>query len=182
MDLKSKVDQNIWISPQVNNETREYIEFSSSTTFNGIRTNYSQTPYLLQVPEEDHKRCDIKKIQKQQELQDLDFTQIISNPGSGYANQTICQHVLKFPFAETENTQFLSQSGKRSWQEIVLINDDSGVSHPIHQHGGWYWVVGEGQFNFKINSVYSSLSNALDKSKISNLKKYKNGIKKDLYN
>ena len=137
VDLKSKVDQNIWISPQVNNETREYIEFSSSTTFNGIRTNYSQTPYLLQDPVKHSKRCDIRN------KNNPSFLQIPADPNFNHTrDQTICQHVLKFPFK------------KQSWQEIVLINDDNGVSHPIHQHGGWYWVVGEGQFNHNISRKY----------------------------
>ena len=32
---------------------------------------------------------------------------------------------------------------------MVLINNNKqGAAHPIHQHGGWFWIVGEGQFPF----------------------------------
>ena len=140
VSIKAKIGQAVWISPGENDNSREYIGFSSDTTFNGIRTNYSQIPYLLQDPANDTRRCNIKN------KHNANLMQIIANPGTHFANQTICQHVLKFPFAGTD--------GSRSWQEIVLINDDSGVSHPIHQHGGWYWVVGEGQFNYTINRTY----------------------------
>ena len=41
--------------------------------------------------------------------------------------------------------------------ETVLINLDGGANHPIHQHGGWYWVVGEGQFNTNGSLLHSSV-------------------------
>eukprot|EP00092_Neocalanus_flemingeri_P067913 GFUD01082940.1.p1 GENE.GFUD01082940.1~~GFUD01082940.1.p1 ORF type:complete len:504 (-),score=56.19 GFUD01082940.1:118-1467(-) len=61
-----------------------------------------------------------------------------------------CQNVLQEPWA------------KDHWAEIVLVNkNDGAASHPIHQHGGWYWVVGEGQYDTNtkefqngINSTY----------------------------
>ena len=50
-----------------------------------------------------------------------------------------CSHVLKQPTGE-------------QWFEIILININSngGVAHPIHQHGGWYNVIGQGQFPYNI--------------------------------
>ena len=47
-----------------------------------------------------------------------------------------CSHVLKQPTGE-------------QWFEIILINinRNGGVAHPIHQHGGWYNVIGQGQFS-----------------------------------
>ena len=152
VSIKAKIGQGVWIPPAERDSSREYIGFSSDTTFNGIRTIYSQTPYLLQDPAKETTRCDIRN------KHDPNFIQIIPNVNSSNVNQTICQHVLKFPFADKDIKNELigpwPSKAKRSWQEIVLINDDTGVSHPIHQHGGWYWVVGEGQFNYTINRTY----------------------------
>ena len=41
------------------------------------------------------------------------------------------------------------------WFEVILINV-GGTAHPIHQHGGWYSVVGMGQYDTKmtINDTY----------------------------
>ena len=43
----------------------------------------------------------------------------------------------------------LDFTGKKYWFEIVLINmeESETVAHPIHMHGGWYNIVGMGQFN-----------------------------------
>eukprot|EP00092_Neocalanus_flemingeri_P037131 GFUD01040419.1.p1 GENE.GFUD01040419.1~~GFUD01040419.1.p1 ORF type:complete len:1080 (-),score=178.77 GFUD01040419.1:196-3435(-) len=47
-----------------------------------------------------------------------------------------CQHVLNEPFRPGYMT------------EIVLINNhNQTAAHPIHKHGGWYWVVGEGKYD-----------------------------------
>jgi len=52
-----------------------------------------------------------------------------------------CEHVIELPWAPWY------------WTETVLINNNHyAVAHPIHQHGGWYWVVGEDKFDYhKIN-------------------------------
>ena len=94
-----------------------YIAFDNETTFNNIRTSFPRTPYLLQDPKVD--RCD-----------------------EGYNNGSfrICNHVTEYPFVSSLVTW---------WVETILINTNLAqyaASHPIHQHGGWYWVVGEGQF------------------------------------
>jgi len=55
-----------------------------------------------------------------------------------------CQNVIELPW-----------KGDRSeWAEIVLINNGEIAAHPIHQHGGWYWVVGMGSYDFPINETY----------------------------
>ena len=47
-----------------------------------------------------------------------------------------CQHVIKEPWSPG------------NWAEFVLINNYNwAVAHPIHQHGGWYWVVGMGKYD-----------------------------------
>ena len=42
------------------------------------------------------------------------------------------------------------------WSETVLINNylNETAAHPIHQHGGWYWVVGMGKYDYDINRTY----------------------------
>jgi len=57
----------------------------------------------------------------------------------------VCQHVSEYPFVSSLVTW---------WVETILINTNLpqyAASHPIHQHGGWYWVVGEGQFEPDVN-------------------------------
>merc|ERR1740137_243486 len=59
-----------------------------------------------------------------------------SNPNNKNASE--CQNVIQLPWVGNRST----------WAEIVLINNDEyAAAHPIHQHGGWYWVVGMGVFN-----------------------------------
>ena len=53
-----------------------------------------------------------------------------------------CPHALEFPY------------DKRQWAEIILISDRRNISHPIHQHGGWYWVVGGDVFDHPINRTF----------------------------
>eukprot|EP00092_Neocalanus_flemingeri_P067909 GFUD01082936.1.p1 GENE.GFUD01082936.1~~GFUD01082936.1.p1 ORF type:complete len:822 (-),score=120.73 GFUD01082936.1:1221-3419(-) len=60
-----------------------------------------------------------------------------------------CQNVLQEPWA------------KDHWAEIVLVNkNDGAASHPIHQHGGWYWVVGEDKYD---NSITANRDFIMDK-------------------
>ena len=50
-----------------------------------------------------------------------------------------CPHVFQLPF------------DKKKWLEIILIGNNRTIAHPIHQHGGWYWVVGGGQYDDDFN-------------------------------
>jgi len=105
----------------------QFIEFGGGTTFNGIRTTFPRIPYLLQDPQEKYysdngPRCN-----------DGNRPPLPTPP----KNYVACNHVIKFPYVED------------GWYEIVLINNNQGgAAHPIHQHGGWFWIVGEGQFPF----------------------------------
>ena len=98
--------------------SRHFIEFKNHITFNGIKLQYPDIPYLLQ-----HRRksptCNVSTIA----------------PRGG-----TCPHLLQLPF----------QSEK--WTEIVLLDgsDSREIAHPIHQHGGWFWLVGGGVFPHRI--------------------------------
>eukprot|EP00092_Neocalanus_flemingeri_P037132 GFUD01040420.1.p1 GENE.GFUD01040420.1~~GFUD01040420.1.p1 ORF type:complete len:791 (+),score=105.74 GFUD01040420.1:346-2373(+) len=124
----------------------QYIEFDGNITFNGLRMSYPQVPFLLQDPANEIDRCGSEC--KGQPPQTKCTTK---NPPNCSANDYCkCQHVVKEPLA------------KDWWVEIVLVNNKEGAAaHPIHQHGGWYWVVGEGQYDTNtkkfqngINSTY----------------------------
>ena len=136
VDITSREVQIPFIDPLTAHET-EFIEFFPSTTFNGIRTEFPRVPYLLQDPEDDAHRCDIKNRDSK------DFYKIQNQAGG---NSTFCEHVLRF-----RDGSVLTQE----WQEIVLINNGGdSASHPIHQHGGWFWIAGEGQFKHEINRTF----------------------------
>ena len=129
MRAKMKVDT----SNVVSNQT---IEFSPSTSFNGIRTNWSDVPYLLQHPANTTKRCNFAN---------KDDHQFIKLTGPDATTVSVCQHVLNFPF------------DPEGWVEIILINNGKfppEIAHPIHQHGGWYWVVGGGKYNHSIDRTF----------------------------
>ena len=148
VDIKSTFEFSTWIPPNPISPT-QFIEFNSRTTFNEIRTEFPSIPYLLQSPEEDNSRCDFFN----KDSPEKNFTQIKTNDSQG-SNSTLCQHVLKFPFSKT-TWPWNFFWDEQTWQEIILINSaEEGASHPIHQHGGWFWVVGEGQFNHTINRTY----------------------------
>ena len=118
ISLRSKFENN---TKFVLNKT--FIDFNPVTTFNAIRTNFPDTPYLLQEPQDNTERCNGENLPNEFRV------------NSSGTLQYNCQHVLEYDF---------NPSG---WAEIILINNNSeGAAHPIHQHGGWYWVVGEGQF------------------------------------
>lgn len=57
-----------------------------------------------------------------------------------------CQNVIELPWKEN----------RTEWAEIVLINNGDTAAHPIHQHGGWYWVVGMGSYDspYNINETF----------------------------
>ena len=136
VDITSRETQEVIVNPLF--VKTEFIEFNPSTTFNGIRTEFPIIPYLLQDPERDGPRCTFANKDT------AGFYQIKSKDGG---TSTFCQHVLKFPKGDPI---LLNE-----WQEIVLINSNTrSASHPIHQHGGWFWVVGEGQFKREIDRNY----------------------------
>ena len=105
----------------------KFIEFGGGTTFNGIRTTYPRIPHLLQYPQDKFEsrggpRCND------------DDKPPLPNPPKNYV---ACDHVIQFQYV------------KDGWGELVLINNNAqGAAHPIHQHGGWFWIVGQGQFPF----------------------------------
>ena len=108
-------------------ELTNFIEFNPRTSFNGIRTDFARNPILLQSPQDNAELCNYTN-KHDPKFEQIDILGL---------NSTICQHVLKF----TEG----------GWADTVLINNKrEGASHPIHQHGGWFWIVGEGQFNKNI--------------------------------
>jgi len=56
-----------------------------------------------------------------------------------------CQNVIELPWIEH----------RTEWAEIILINNNNyTAAHPIHQHGGWYWVVGMGSYPFPVNRSF----------------------------
>ena len=139
--------EELWIPRREREESRQYIEFNPGTTLNGIRTLFPRTPYLLQDPELDIMTCDISN--KESRAFKKYKPSVVPNDTLCFAEteETLCQHVLKFPFADTRypNTS-------RSFQEVVLINNPSACgAHPMHKHGGWFWVVGEGQFDQSVD-------------------------------
>ena len=127
LDMRSVDNTN---TSQMFPNSTQIIAFDSSTSFNGIRTNFSDIPYLLQHPQHNEKRCN--------------FSNLHHGDFSSYKNENsqtstfVCQHVLQFPFQ------------RFWWTEIILVNNDpNGAAHPIHQHGGWYWIVGGGKYKNK---------------------------------
>ena len=147
VNLMSNREEVVWI-PADSRNNGEFIEFNPKTTFNGIRTDFPSIPYLLQDPQhiDSTKRCNVSNKNT------FPAEQQIPNPeGPDYPASTLCAHVLQFPFA-TGSWPGIWQSNTATWKEIILINNGSGASHPIHQHGGWFWVVGEGQFQNFINA------------------------------
>jgi len=127
VDIRSKLSVD---TSQVNYWTN--ITFHNVSTFNNIRTTWPDTPYLLQNPSlsKTEQKCDDSN--KDDYIQS--FTSHVNPSSPLTTNISICQHVLQYEYLPG------------GWVETVLINRDHGANHPIHQHGGWYWVVGEGQF------------------------------------
>ena len=167
ISLLSRVNQEVWIPEAERDDTREFIEFDRVQSFNGIRTKFPRTPYLFQDPELNIEKC--------------------NNSNKGFYNSSdgfaFCQHVLNFPFSDTK-----WPDTRRSWQELVLINPNTGGSaHPIHKHGGGFWVVGEGQFeqsveinrDFIINN-FESLKQSVTNENMTTIWRYPDaGYKED---
>ena len=136
VDIQSK---HIFNTSQVLQTTP--ITFYNVSTFNNIRTTWPDIPYLLQDPSlsQTHQRCNETNKEEYQRS----FTSHVIKDHPLTTNISICQHVLKYEYKPGW------------WVETILINRDGGANHPIHQHGGWYWVVGEGQF-FTNNSLLNA--------------------------
>merc|ERR1711970_1566558 len=64
------------------------------------------------------------------------------------------------PFNMTDSNKWCTNIVKQPyshgyWTEMILINNNrDAVAHPIHQHGGWYWVVGVDKFPHNINKTW----------------------------
>jgi len=129
---------------------RQYIEFVG-ITFNNITFRYPDVPLLLQ--DDKNGRCGT--------VCDLNFTEVFTTIEANqwaYLNTTCkpeggcmsgkqpcqCHHILQQPLAPGY------------WTELILINNklNATAAHPIHQHGGWFWVVGMGKFDYNINSTF----------------------------
>eukprot|EP00092_Neocalanus_flemingeri_P019227 GFUD01020828.1.p1 GENE.GFUD01020828.1~~GFUD01020828.1.p1 ORF type:complete len:939 (-),score=141.75 GFUD01020828.1:668-3415(-) len=122
-----------------------YIEFAGNITFNGLRMTYPDVPFLLQDPAKEKDRCG----------SECDFTAAFK-PGKDPVTHSKCtkktssacpagepckcQHVIKEPWVPGY------------WAEFVLINNNlfETAAHPIHQHGGWYWVVGMNKYDANV--------------------------------
>eukprot|EP00092_Neocalanus_flemingeri_P037130 GFUD01040418.1.p1 GENE.GFUD01040418.1~~GFUD01040418.1.p1 ORF type:complete len:1040 (+),score=193.32 GFUD01040418.1:3-3122(+) len=112
------------------NRNTQYIEFRGEIAFNGLRMTYPDVPFLLQDPEDKTDRCG--------------YECDMGSPCTEIKSTDVeCHHVLK----ETFRPGYMT--------EIVLINNlNQTAAHPIHKHGGWYWVVGEGKYDYTINRTY----------------------------
>merc|ERR1712106_280699 len=131
-----------------------YIELKGQT-FNGIRMSYDDVPILLQENLEDKSQCGTVCEYTTYPTKNLTYamehkyivTDCSTNPpttGCTANTACSCQQVLQQVYAPGY------------WTEIVLINNqlEETPAHPIHQHGGWYWVVGMGKFNQTINRTF----------------------------
>eukprot|EP00092_Neocalanus_flemingeri_P019226 GFUD01020827.1.p1 GENE.GFUD01020827.1~~GFUD01020827.1.p1 ORF type:complete len:446 (-),score=72.41 GFUD01020827.1:670-2007(-) len=106
---------------------------------------YPDVPFLLQDPAKEKDRCG----------SECDFTAAFK-PGKDPVTHSKCtkktssacpagepckcQHVIKEPWVPGY------------WAEFVLINNNlfETAAHPIHQHGGWYWVVGMNKYDANV--------------------------------
>lgn len=107
----------------------EFIDLVPIHNLNGIKTTSPRVPFLMQS-ERISDRCNVSSKEE------------FSSDKNG-RNQTehYCPHVLQVPF----NNQ---------WLEIILVGGEELIAHPIHQHGGWFWVVGGGKFDFPVNRTF----------------------------
>ena len=88
------------------------------------QSGYPDVPFLFQDPSNPAGRCGSK----------CNETHCLSTPRP--SEPLNCSHVLQQPTLPHQ------------WFEIILININRNgrTAHPIHQHGGWYNVIGQGQF------------------------------------
>ena len=121
-DLKA-VDPPTTINEIINKT--HYIGFEG-LTFNNFSMTFPDVPFLFQSPPNQTDRCDID-----------------TNPSDG---QKSCEHVIHEPYKK----KYTNLTKHELWLEVILINDNR-TAHPIHQHGGWYRVVGMGQYDYSID-------------------------------
>jgi len=134
----------------------QYIELIG-TTFNNAKLINPEIPYLLQkkstnISERCGTVCDFtvnaKLIVNLTDAFKIPYlnTSCSSHYESGYqaGKPCKCQNILQQPHAPGY------------WTELILINSNlnATAAHPIHQHGGWFWVVGMGKYDFNINSSW----------------------------
>lgn len=93
------------------------------------QSGYPDVPFLFQDPSNPAGRCGSECSPVSENATHCSSTPRPSGPLN-------CSHVLQQPTLPHQ------------WFEIILINinGNGGVAHPIHQHGGWYNVIGQGQF------------------------------------
>ena len=94
-------------------------------------SGYSDVPFLFQSPSNQSGRCGA-----------VCNKTMCTNQGPSPDRPANCSHILEQPEAVGE------------WFEIVLINTNPKVAHPIHQHGGWFNVIGQGQFDQNITREF----------------------------
>jgi len=143
-DLKAAKDEPTINFDNLANFNTHYIEFSGDITFNNKRMIYPDIPFLLQDTKKSERcgsKCDLGVGLTQNHFPYL-YTNCteLACPAI-YLDKCECQHVIQQPWAPGY------------WAETVLINNnlDHAAAHPIHQHGGWYWVVGMGKYNHTID-------------------------------
>ena len=152
-DIKSTKNQPTINFANLANLNTHYIEFVGNITFNNRRMKYPDVPFLLQNPENLTDRCGSKcdlgvgklfKIIPYLYTNCSELTECPANAGSSDEEYSECEHVIQQPWAPGY------------WAETVLINNnkDHTAAHPIHQHGGWYWVVGMGKYNHTISRTW----------------------------
>jgi len=101
---------------------------AAQTSGSVASSGYQEVPFLFQSPSNQDKRC------------------------GAICNKTTCRH--QGPQELSNCSHILQQPDSPDhWFEVVLINQnpDGKVAHPIHQHGGWYNVIGQGQYPPTIN-------------------------------
>lgn len=111
-------------------------------------------PLLLQNPEQPELRCGSECKLNINPTIDLEkaLSVVYTNCSQKIYNierckdkkNCICQHVIKMPYAA------------QYWTEFVLINNnlENTAAHPMHQHGGWFWVVGMGKYDKNITKKF----------------------------
>eukprot|EP00092_Neocalanus_flemingeri_P101164 GFUD01129321.1.p1 GENE.GFUD01129321.1~~GFUD01129321.1.p1 ORF type:complete len:786 (+),score=119.87 GFUD01129321.1:144-2501(+) len=111
--------------------------------------DYPDIPFLFQSPSKNTKRCGVRCVWDS--TGSPRSTKCSPFPAwdpqiSKYPNKAFpCQHVIQQPWYD-------DSSDRQYWFEIILINNqpEGGIAHPIHHHGGWFHIVGMGQFNHPI--------------------------------
>eukprot|EP00092_Neocalanus_flemingeri_P012988 GFUD01013998.1.p1 GENE.GFUD01013998.1~~GFUD01013998.1.p1 ORF type:complete len:754 (+),score=102.40 GFUD01013998.1:155-2416(+) len=112
--------------------------------------DYPHIPFLFQSPSKNTKRCGVRCVWDSTGSPrgtncSLHVPEKCKPSGpSKYPNEKChCQHVIQQPWYD-------DSSDRQYWFEIILINNHTTIAHPIHHHGGWFHIVGMGQFNHSI--------------------------------